>query len=411
MIKVEIDTLSHTTSDLLQHCRSEDWAGYDPYDALNSPLFQYLPFLNTKSVRLLLTQTLKRSPINFRSLLLVPKSHNPKGLALFVSALVNLQNAGVLTTVEEIKDLSCRLLALRSADRIYSTWGYSFDWQTRTKLVPRGSPNIICTTFAANALLDAYEVTGEIASADAALSAADFILNCLYTKQGDEAWFNYTPLETTQIHNANLLGAALLARVSRTLGANRFLEPALVAARFSVGRQNQDGSWYYGERQNPSQKWIDSFHTGFNLCALQNVGYYGQSTEFENSLQRGLIYYLDCFFESDGAPRYFHNEAYPLDIHSAAQAIITLVKLAGSSERCLLQAHQVFHWTIKHLKSPDSYFYYQKHRYWTNRISYMRWGQSWMLLALSTLVHFYAKIAPAKLNAGEKTDLIFNAKN
>ncbi len=30
---------------LLAYCRANDWAGYDPYDALNSRLFGALPFL------------------------------------------------------------------------------------------------------------------------------------------------------------------------------------------------------------------------------------------------------------------------------------------------------------------------------------------------------------------------------
>ena len=29
---------------LLAYCRANDWAGYDPYDALNSELFKALPF-------------------------------------------------------------------------------------------------------------------------------------------------------------------------------------------------------------------------------------------------------------------------------------------------------------------------------------------------------------------------------
>src|ERR1035437_9493214 len=71
---------------LLAYCRTNDWAGYDPYDALNSRVFAALPFLNSRLPRLVLTQALKRTPINLRRLLLVPKPQNPKALALFLSA-------------------------------------------------------------------------------------------------------------------------------------------------------------------------------------------------------------------------------------------------------------------------------------------------------------------------------------
>src|SRR5207253_4764970 len=75
---------------LLAYCRANDWAGYDPYDALNSRLFEALPFLDSRVPRLVLTQALKRSPVNIRRLLLIPKVQNPKAVALFLSALLKL---------------------------------------------------------------------------------------------------------------------------------------------------------------------------------------------------------------------------------------------------------------------------------------------------------------------------------
>src|SRR5262245_28390716 len=137
---------------LLAYCRSHDWAGYDPYDALNSRVFQSVPVLNAWLPRLALTQVLKRSPINIRPLLLVPKTQNPKGLALFLNAAVKLSRAGVLHDPELADRLTNRIVALRSEGTPYFCWGYSFPWQTRTKIVPRGAPNLVCTMFVASAL-------------------------------------------------------------------------------------------------------------------------------------------------------------------------------------------------------------------------------------------------------------------
>src|SRR5260370_25128128 len=80
---------------LLAYCRANDWAGYDPYDALNSKALKALPFLNFRLSRLVLTQALKRSPINIRRLMLIPKTQNPKAIALFLSALLKLSKIGV----------------------------------------------------------------------------------------------------------------------------------------------------------------------------------------------------------------------------------------------------------------------------------------------------------------------------
>src|ERR1700693_2317900 len=74
----------------LKYCRENNWAGYDPYDALNSGLFKSLPFLNYRIPRLVMTQVLKRSPINFRAFMFMPKTQNPKALALFLSAFLKL---------------------------------------------------------------------------------------------------------------------------------------------------------------------------------------------------------------------------------------------------------------------------------------------------------------------------------
>jgi len=35
------------------------------------------------------------------------------------------------------------------------------------------------------------------------------------------------------------------------------------------------------------------------------------------------------------------------------------------------------------MRSSEGYFYYQRHRFHTNRIPYMRWSQAWMMYALA----------------------------
>src|SRR5882724_9655954 len=62
---------------LVAYCRKNNWAGFDPFDALNSRAIERLPLLDNKLPRLVLTQVLKRSPINLRPLMLVPKVQNP----------------------------------------------------------------------------------------------------------------------------------------------------------------------------------------------------------------------------------------------------------------------------------------------------------------------------------------------
>jgi hypothetical protein len=249
--------------------------------------------------------------------------------------------------------------------------------------VSEGSPNIICTTFVGNALLDAWEAYQRTDCLEHALSASRFLVERLCDEiSGEEACFNYTPITPSRIHNANLLGAAYVARVAVAADDKSALGLIQRAARYSVRKQAADGSWPYGEAT--TQQWIDNFHTGYNLCALQTIKEQTGSSEFDAAIRQGLAFFTAYFFRKDGAPKYFHNRTYPLDIHSAAQSLITLSRFRNTAElNGLLDA--VLCWTCDKLRSDNGYFYHQKHMLFTNHIPYMRWNQAWMLFALSML--------------------------
>ena len=183
--RTSLEDLKAATLTLLAYCRANEWKGHDPYDALNSRVFRLLPFLDFRIPRIVLTQLMKRSPLNFRSLLLVPKTRNPKGLALSLAALLRLSRLGLLDQKNDIDVITDELVALRSPNTPYWCWGYSFPWQTRTILVPKGAPNLVCTVFVANALLDAYETNHDSRCLTMAASAAEYILNELYWTEGD----------------------------------------------------------------------------------------------------------------------------------------------------------------------------------------------------------------------------------
>jgi len=370
---------------LLAYCRQNDWAGYDPYDALNSSLFDTFPLLDSRIPRLVMTQALKRSPVNLRNLLAIPKTQNPKALALFLMSFVRMSSEVLPDREDLIKEMIGMIAGKRSAGFSSSCWGYSFPWQTRKNVVPAGTPNLVCTTFVANALLDAYDQLGESLCLSMAASAAEYILNELYWKDGNSIHsFSYPlPSLRVQVHNANFLAAALLCRVSKLTGERKFIGPAFDVARCSIAKQKPDGSWDYGEA--PSQRWIDNFHTGFNLGALQAIGRYAQTTEFDNAVRRGFEFYRTHFFREDSAPKYFHNRTYPIDIHCVAQSILTLLTFKDVDSGNLPLAHSVLQWAVTHMWDDRGFFYYRVLKSHINRISYMRWSQAWMLLAMAML--------------------------
>src|SRR6185437_7176477 len=70
-----------------------DWRGADPYDALDSPFSPVLT-LNARLGRQVLTQAVKRSPINLRALLRIKAEWNAKAIGLVASAYAHLAAAG-----------------------------------------------------------------------------------------------------------------------------------------------------------------------------------------------------------------------------------------------------------------------------------------------------------------------------
>ena len=371
--------VSETIDRLVDYVERAGYAGYDPYDALNSPLIRLIG-RGSKWLRIACTQFLRRCPVNLRPVLGVRKGHNPKGIGLFLWGYAKLfrvrKNERDLEKIRYLLDL---LDNLRSRDCSGNAWGYNFDWQSRTFFRPKGVPTIVNSAFIGHALLDCYEYTSLQRALDLAVSIKDFILRDLHrTREGETFCFSYTPVDTDVVHNANLLGASILARLSRISGDPACVEAALPSLAYSMHHQNEEGSWPYAE--NPTQRWIDSFHTGFNLQALRYVLNEGLASQYAAGYEKGVRYYAGNFFLEDGTPKYYHDRVYPIDIHSPAEAVYFF---SGMGEPYRELVERVLAWMLANLLSPRGYFYFRKTPYNTNTIPYMRWSQSWAFHALT----------------------------
>jgi hypothetical protein len=365
-------------------CENEGFRGYDPYDGLNSKIFQAVPFLNrNRLVRLAWIQLFKRLPINIRPLLGVDKDFNPKALGLFLSGYCNIHRKNCdADSLGFIRFFIQILVLLKSKGQSGACWGYNFDWQAKAFYQPKYTPTVVATSFISNALLDAYEITGDKQLLDLARSSCDFILkdlNRTYDDKGNFA-FSYSTLDDSVVYNASLLGSCLLARVSSFTGEAELLSESVKSVAYCCDRQHSDGSWSYGAAE--FHQWIDNFHTGYNLESIFGYMKYSGDNNYKLNLQRGLAFYLKSFFTETGIPKYYHNFVYPIDIHATAQLIITLSRL-GEMQSNKELADKVLTWTIDNMQSKKGYFYYQKNRHFTSKIPYMRWAEAWMFYALS----------------------------
>lgn len=383
-------------SSLKSYCEAEQFKGWDPYDGLNSKVFQALPFLkNSALCRLVVIQGFKRSPINFRKIAMVPKEYNAKGIGLFVQGYCNLykvvcdnqQLQDAFGTqaqlMDKINELAELLITLQSKGYSGACWGYNFDWQARRLfLFPKYTPTVVATCFCATALMDAYEVTGNKKYLDIALSSADFVIKDLHRTDFKNGFlFSYSPLHGNDtVFNASLLGSKLLACCYHYTGDEELKRLAEASVKACCEAQSEDGSWVYG--MLPVQSWIDSFHTGYNLDALITYEEMTGDITYHSNIEKGFEFYIKSFFEPDGCPKYYHDRKYPIDIHCPGQLFVTLERLHKFDEYHIL-AENVLNWTVEHMQDKKGYFYYQLKQGMNSKIPYMRWSNAFMFNALT----------------------------
>jgi hypothetical protein len=371
---------------LKSYCEDENFQGWDPFDGLNSKVFRNLYFINRINYfRLFWIQAFKKNPVNLRRFAGIKKEFNPKGLALFLNGYCNLYKTRPQKEyLEKINYLANKILELKTPGYSGSCWGYNFDWQSLAFFQPKYTPTIVATTFIGYALLEAFEITKNESFLKEACSSCDFILkdlNRTFDQDGDFA-FSYSPLDQTQVFNASLLGARLLSRVYGYTNDQNLIDEARKAVSYCCKHQKTDGSWSYSPL--PFHQWIDNFHTGYNLECISEYQKFSRDRSFEENLHKGLAYYLNTFFLSSGIPKYYSNSVYPVDVHAPAQLVVTLSRLGCLSENQAL-ADNVLSWTIDNMQHQyKGYFYYQKNKWYTIKIPYMRWSQAWMFYALST---------------------------
>lgn len=373
-----------------------NYKGWDPFDGMNSSFFQATPLKKIWFFRMAWIQLFKRSPVNLRPLFCIPKQYNTKGLGLFLHGYCKLyliSKTGINTfgkpeeIIEKINLISEKVIELKSEGYSGACWGYNFDWQSRVFFQPKYTPTVVATSFVADALFEAWEITKNQKYLDTALSACEFIINDLNKSTDDSGGliFSYSPKDYSQVYNASLLGARLLARGYYYTQNEDWKETSKRAVNTVISLQNPDGSWVYGSKKN--QQWIDSFHTGFNLECIYEYKKYTNDISFDKAFMKGMEFYLTKFFKNDGTPAYFHNKVYPIDIHSPAQLIATLIK-TNLAQHHLQLIEKVLSFTMKNMQSKKGYFFYQLKPILSSKIPYMRWAQAWMFYAFSLFFNY-----------------------
>jgi polysaccharide biosynthesis protein VpsJ len=378
-----METISKLNAWVEQH----DYKGYEPFDGLSSFL-HVLTFKNWFAERVL-QQAVRRFPMNIRPLIGVKPQESTKGMGFMARGYIKLWES---TKDSKWKDKAkfCLDWLINNTSNNYTgaCWGNHFDYASRAFQLPRFVPIVVWTAFIGHVFLDAYESFGDQKYLETAADASRFIWDELpREKKVTGICISYVPFKQLCIHNANMLGGALLARAGVFLHKDNYIDLSNEAFVYSCSCQLDSGAWYYGEEQ--TYHWIDNWHTGYNLDSLRWYFTATGDPRFLPNMKKGLKFFKENFFETDGKPKYYHNKPYLVDIQCAAQAIDTLSFFSSDDEECLELAKKTAEWTIRNMQDKSGYFYYRKLKWKNMKVPTLHWGQATMFSALS---HFYSKI-------------------
>ena len=261
-------------------------------------------------------------------------------------------------------------------------WGYNFDVQTRVFRYAADTPNTIATSFAAQAFMDLWELTGAPDREKELRAIVGSLVQEMRHVADGRSYFRYLAGEEELVHNANLLACAVLMRAGRLVSDPRLAEPALEPIATSLAAQRPDGSWPYADA--PGHDWVDNFHTGYVLDSLAECARASPGTAA--ALERGLDYWERELFLADGTPKYFPRRILPVDAHCYATAIDTWLAVAPRRQEALDRAERQAALLVGRMLDRRGYVHFQKRRLWTSRVPYVRWSTAPAFRALAGLL-------------------------
>jgi hypothetical protein len=355
----------HAALALLEGAAGSGFRGPDPFDALWWPWPGVLTGGHRR--RQALIQLHARSPFDVRRL--YRRRHPVISKALGVFGSVGMR-AHQLTGDVAPRELAMRALELLVADQAAGpcAWGYPWDMQTRWSFYPAGTPNVVVTTFAASALLEAggdHRARGS--------KAAQWALRDVWLEP--EGYFGYHPGRRVNIHNANLLGAWLVhVGVPTDPLASSCVERAIER---TLAAQRSDGSWPYGEAANLG--WTDSFHSGYVLLCLDRMR--DVDVRVREAVMRGAAFYRTFFDAGTGRARLWANKPFPEDAHSAGTGLSTLAVLA---RRGLIEPELVGRVAVRVLDRGlrAGRAVHRRYRFGRSTVRYLRWCDAHIALGL-----------------------------
>ena len=376
--------------EIFNTAKNKEFRSFDISDLKKNPmdnfLYKHKMFGLDRYIRYLYTIFSSKFPNFARSLIKDKYYKYPQAQAMLIMSIVSLHKKKIhsIDLKNAIKEAEW-LIENKSKYFKHHGWGQPFDWFCNyKKLFPKNTPRATVSSQVGMAFLDLYEVTNNKKYLDEAVDICYLFIKEFNHKEDSNGnlCLSYTPLDNTEIHNANILAAALIMRVFSYTKIEFFFKFSKKCADFTKNYQEINGSFKYSTNKNSK---IDNYHTGFVLEGYYLLAKYSGIKEYYEVFKKGLDYYALNLFEGS-VPCFTNEKKYPVDIQSCAQSILTF-NLDKSNIESKSKSLEIASYTIKNLYlSQKRHFAYQKYEREQDESYYFRWGDAWMLRALAAVL-------------------------
>lgn len=266
-------------------------------------------------------------------------------------------------------------------------WGYPFDWVTRNGVLKKQTPLITTTPYVYEAFLQVFELNPrderkqivESIARHAAMDIRDF-------RTSEKASScSYTPYDSGGVINAAAYRAFLLTSASRFFSNDDYWKIAERNLNFVLENQNPDGSWRYAI--DGVRDFVDHYHTCFVMKALAKIHTLTGHAATLKALRKGVNYYLDNLFDTDGLPKPFSHAprltVYKRELYDCAECINLCLLLHDSFPQLETTLETVVKGILKDWIKPDGSFRSRQLHFGWDNVPMHRWGQAQMFRSLA----------------------------
>jgi hypothetical protein len=284
------------------------------------------------------------------------------------------------------------------------SWGYPFDWETRTGTMRKGTPLITTVPYAYEAFSYVYALDGNPEWRDVLRSIAEHAANDYRQIEvaAGATSTGYTPApdDPCGVINASAYRAFLLMQAANDLTGPRYEEIAMKNLNFVLASQNADGSWFYST--DGTRDFVDHFHTCFVLKALAKIERLTGCPRCGKAIENGVKYYIKALFDTDGLPVPFSKAprltVYRRELYDYAECINVAVLLQGRIPELDRALSVVVADLLQRWQKRDGSFRSRELLLGWDNVPMHRWAQSQVFRSLCFLLSNSPEVTSLKTN-------------